>query len=113
MSAAAADAGTVLAALADPTRRRILTRLAEGVQATATELARELPMSRQAVSRHLATLRRAHLVTAERTGREARYALEPDGLRAARAWLDEVAATWDTRLDRLAALAEERGSTSG
>lgn len=103
---ASVDAGTVLAALADPTRRRILLRLAEGAQATATELARELPMSRQAVSRHLATLRRAHLVSGRRAGREARYVLEPAGLRAAEAWIEEVTARWEGRLDRWAELAE-------
>lgn len=108
MNAAAADAGSVLAALADPTRRRIILRLAEGTHATATDLARDLPVSRQAISRHLATLRRARLVRAERAGREARYTLQPEALRAAQAWIDDVGARWQTRLDRLATLAEER-----
>lgn len=112
MSAAAVDAGHVLAALADPTRRRILVRLAQGAQVTATELARELPVTRQAVSRHLATLRRAHLVTARRTGREARYALEPAGLRVAEAWIEDVTAVWEGRLDRLATLAEAHESAT-
>lgn len=111
MSASAADAGAVLAALADPTRRRIVMRLAEGAQATATQLARELPVTRQAVARHLATLRRARLVRADRAGRETRYTLQPDALRAAQAWIDEVGERWDTRLDRLAAMAEESEGT--
>lgn len=112
MSTAAADAGAVLAALADPTRRRIVMRLAEGAHATATQLARELPVTRQAVARHLATLRRARLVRVDREGREARYTLQPDALQAAQAWIDEVGHRWDARLDRLAAVAEESEGTA-
>lgn len=100
------DVGGILGALADPTRRQIVTRLAAQPTVTATELARDLPVSRQAVVKHLATLRSAQLVEARRHGRESRYRLRPDGLRTAQRWLADVEATWDERLDRLADLAE-------
>lgn len=102
----ALDAGAVLGALGDPTRREIVTRLADRVEATATELAAGLPVTRQAVAKHLATLREARLVSRRRVGREARYRLEVDTMAAARDWIAQVEATWDARLDRLAALAE-------
>lgn len=101
-----ADVGGILGALADPTRRQIVTRLSAGTTATATELARELPVSRQAVVKHLATLRSARLVERTRRGRESRYHLRPEGLRDAQRWLAEVEAAWDGRLDRLTDLAE-------
>ena len=100
------DAGAVLAALGDDTRRALVQRLAAGVARTATELAAGLPISRQAVARHLVLLREARLVRAERVGRETRYALDPAGVDAARSWLDGIERTWDARLDRLADLAE-------
>lgn len=101
-----ADVGGILGALADPTRRQIVTRLAAGTTATATELARDLPVSRQAVVKHLTTLRSARLVERTRRGRESRYHLQPEGLRTAQRWLAEVEAAWDDRLDRLTDLAE-------
>ena len=100
------DVGGILGALADPTRRQIVTRLSAQPTVTATELARELPVSRQAVVKHLATLHSARLVERTRRGRESRYHLEPEGLRAAQRWLAEVEARWDARLDRLTDLAE-------
>lgn len=103
------DVGGVLGALADPTRRLIVTRLSAQPTATATELARELPVSRQAVVKHLTTLRSARLVRRTRHGRESRYRLEPEGLRTAQRWLAEVEAAWDARLDRLTDLAEADG----
>ena len=73
------DAGTVLAALADPTRRDVLAAVAARAgRATATDLAAELPVTRQAVAKHLGVLANAGLVTSERQGREARYASSPD-----------------------------------
>ena len=78
--------GPVFAALSDPTRRRVVERLAEGEPLTATELAAELPITRQAVSKHLVALAEAGLVAQERVGRETRYTLSarpmspaPDG----------------------------------
>ena len=72
------DAGTVLAALADPTRRDVLTAVAARAgTATATELAAELPVTRQAITKHLTVLADAGLVTSVRHGREARYRWSP------------------------------------
>src|SRR6266481_5735993 len=70
----------VFAALADPTRRRVLRLVAERGPASATLLERDLPVTRQAIVKHLAVLNRAGLVSAQRTGQEVRYALVPDHL---------------------------------
>ena len=69
---------------------------------TASRLAGELPMTRQAVTKHLAALDRAGLVTPRREGRELRYALDPAPMGAAIAWMASVGAHWDDRLARLA-----------
>jgi DNA-binding transcriptional ArsR family regulator len=95
----------VFAALADPSRRFVLERLARG-GASQSELAGELPVTRQAVAKHLATLREAGLVHAERRGREMRYELDSAPLGDAAAWLERVGAEWD---ERLAALARHVG----
>ncbi|MGI8755623.1 MAG: ArsR/SmtB family transcription factor [Acidimicrobiales bacterium] len=102
----AADPGPVFAALADPTRRALTEALDQRGQATATELAADLPISRQAIAKHLVLLADAGLVSAERHGREQRYRLEPDPLAAAARWLAETGAGWDRRLDRLRRAAE-------
>lgn len=92
----------VFAALADPTRRAILARLARG-EATVTELTAPLGISMPAVSRHLKVLREAGLI--ER-GRDAQFRpcqLRPEALGALRTWIDELHAQWEQRLDRLEA----------
>ncbi len=76
--------GATFAALADPTRRHVIDLLADREAVTATELARDLPITRQAVSKHLATLADAGLVTSQRSGRETRYRLTPAPLTDAR-----------------------------
>jgi DNA-binding transcriptional ArsR family regulator len=91
----------VFAALADPSRRFVLERLARG-SASQSELAGELPVTRQAVAKHLATLRDAGLVHAERHGRETRYELDSAPLGDAAAWLERVGGEWDERLVALA-----------
>ena len=78
MTATQVDA--VFSALADPTRRSVLETLSSGATVTASGLARTLPISRQAVSKHLASLRDAKLVSSERVGRETVYALRPEPL---------------------------------
>ncbi len=93
--------GAVFAALADPTRRTLLDELSRRPSATATELARPLPVTRQAVVKHLQSLGEAGLVTAERQGREVRYALTPEPLGDAVGWMVTVGAEWDGRLARL------------
>jgi DNA-binding transcriptional ArsR family regulator len=95
------DVGAVFAALADPTRRRVVQSLAEGTTVTASALARELPMTRQAVAKHLSALERAGLVTPRREGRETRYRLTPEPLDEAIAWMADVGARWDRSLERL------------
>lgn len=80
-------AGAVFGALADPTRRRIVQALHERPTVTASALAGELPVSRQAVAKHLAALREAGLASAERAGRETRYRLTPAPLTEAMAWM--------------------------
>ncbi len=96
-----ADIGAVFGALADENRRRVLGYLAQRETATATELARELPVTRQAVAKHLATLRDAGLVESAHLGRETRYRLTPEPLEPAVEWLASVGAAWDERLDAL------------
>jgi ArsR family transcriptional regulator, cadmium/lead-responsive transcriptional repressor len=91
----------VFAALADPTRRRVIESLASGETATATGLARELPISRQAVAKHLAALRAAELVSVDRVGRETRYRLQPRPLADAAGWIARVGGEWDSRLGDL------------
>lgn len=90
----------VFAALGDPTRRRLVEALA-GSSATATTLARGLPITRQAVAKHLSMLAAADLVEAERRGRETRYSLRPEPLREVAGWADQVGAEWTDRLRRL------------
>ncbi|HZA58247.1 MAG TPA: metalloregulator ArsR/SmtB family transcription factor [Solirubrobacterales bacterium] len=91
----------VFTALADPTRRRVLETLATDGTVTASRLARSMPISRQAVSKHLASLRAAKLVSSERVGRETVYTLSPEPLEDAAAWIERVGAEWDERLETL------------
>ena len=93
--------GRVFDALADPNRRYVVEALAERETATATELAAELPVTRQAVAKHLAALNEAGLVESRREGRETRYELTPGPLAAAMDWMANVGAGWDARLAAL------------
>jgi DNA-binding transcriptional ArsR family regulator len=97
----------VFAALADPTRWRVLTLIAERGEATATMLAGDLPVSRVAVIKHLAVLDRAGLVEAQRKGREVRYTVKPERLTATARQLNAIAGEWDARLAAIKRLAEE------
>lgn len=95
------NAGVVFGALADPMRRRLLSALAEH-PATATELASSLPISRQAVAKHLGSLSDAGLLERDRSGRDVRYRVTPAPLSDAVSWMAEVGGQWDQRLARLA-----------
>jgi DNA-binding transcriptional ArsR family regulator len=95
------DVGAVFSALADPTRREVVRSLAERPGLTASHLAGELPMTRQAVTKHLNALSGAGLVSARREGRETRYTLTPAPLAEAIDWMTAVGAEWDDRLERL------------
>jgi DNA-binding transcriptional ArsR family regulator len=96
------DVGAVFGALADPTRREVVRSLAERPGLTASNLAGELPITRQAVAKHLGALSTAGLVSARREGRETRYTLTPAPLVDAMEWMAAVGAEWDERLARLA-----------
>jgi DNA-binding transcriptional ArsR family regulator len=91
----------VFAALGDPTRRELLEQVAARGEATATELAATLPITRQAVAKHLNVLAGAGLVHPRRAGRETRYAPTPEPLGDAIAWMADLGARWDARPARL------------
>ena len=98
------DAGSVdrvFGALSDPGRRELVREISARGSATATELAAGLPVTRQAVAKQLAALADAGLVAGVRRGRETRYELTPAPLGDAMAWMAEVGAGWDERLDAL------------
>lgn len=95
----------VLAALADETRWRILTALAEE-EASASALAEHLPVSRQAIAKHLTVLQEVGLVDPVRVGREVRYRVVGSQLSATARRLDAIGAEWDRRLAAIKAIAE-------
>ena len=97
-----AVAEAVFIALADPSRRSILATLASGGQATATDLATQLPITRQAIAKHLALLVEAGLVTAEPgERRRVRYRLRSAPMQVAQQFLAALARDWDGQLDAL------------
>lgn len=100
-----AEANRVFSALSDPTRRQLLEWLDEEV-ATATTLAERLPISRQAVAKHLSELNAAGLVSSRREGRETLFTADNDGLEPASEWMAQRAAVWEQRLARLAETAQ-------
>lgn len=99
--------GSVFTALADPTRRYVLQALVRGGASTATGLAARLPVTRQAVGKHLAVLEQAGLVHSRRVGRESRYVPQTAPLTTAASWLTVLATEWDDRLARIQAIAED------
>jgi len=97
---------TVFAALADPTRRAILARLASG-EASVTELAQPFAMSQPAISKHLKVLERAGLVSRGRDAQRRPRRLEPNRLREASNWLERYRRLWEGNYQRLDALLEQ------
>ena len=93
-------------AVGDPTRRRMLDLLLAGGAGTATTLSERLPVTRQAVSKHLVVLDRVGLVHVTPAGRERRYQVDEAQLARAVAQLADVGATWDARLRRIKRIAE-------
>jgi DNA-binding transcriptional ArsR family regulator len=91
----------VFAALGDPGRRSLVEAVAARGSATATELAAELPVTRQAVAKQLGALADAGLLRATRAGRETRYSVTPEPLGDAVDWMVSVGAAWDERLAAL------------
>jgi DNA-binding transcriptional ArsR family regulator len=90
----------VFRALADPTRRAVFERLARG-EASVSELTQDFDVSQPAISQHLATLRRAGLVSARQSGRNAFYRADPAGLAPLVAWIDRYQSFWRGRLQKL------------
>jgi DNA-binding transcriptional ArsR family regulator len=97
---------TTFAALADPTRRAILARLASG-QASVNELAAPFPMSQPAISKHLKVLERAGLISRGRDAQRRPRRLEAKPLAQATAWLERYRKVWESNFQRLDALLEE------
>ncbi len=93
-------------AIGDPTRRRMLDLLLADGDATATSLSERLPVTRQAVAKHLAVLDRVGLVQGTPAGRERRYRVDAAQLARAAAQLSTVGATWDARMRRIKRIAE-------
>ena len=102
----------VFSALADPTRRAILARLALG-ESTVSELAEPFDMSLPAVSKHLKVLEGAGLLTRARRGRTHRCQLDGRAMREAADWIEHYRAFWDGRLDALAAYLDKKDSSGG
>lgn len=96
----------VLAALADPMRRRILDLVGSMGPVSASALANELPVSRQAIVKHLAVLEKAELVASERSGRENCFSVRSGALDATATWMASLASQWDQRLAKLKKIAE-------
>lgn len=96
-----------IAALADPTRRKIVELLARG-ERPAGDIVKEFSMSAPAISQHLKVLREAGLVSVRVNGQQRIHALNPDGFNEIETWLEQMRAFWSSRLDALeAALREE------
>jgi DNA-binding transcriptional ArsR family regulator len=108
MTRESSDPGRVFSALSDSTRREMLRRLSEDGPATLSELAADLPVTRQAVSKHLAQLQSAGLVTAAGKTRRRQYRLTPGPMADAMGWMTDVGAEWDERLDSLKRHVEHR-----
>jgi DNA-binding transcriptional ArsR family regulator len=99
------NAEATFQALADPTRRAVLDLLRRGSQA-AGQIAEVFPVSRPAISKHLRLLRRAHLVSEHREGRNRVYQLNPEPLRAVDSWIEQYRSFWSTNLGNLKAFVE-------
>ena len=100
------EADRLWAAIADPTRQRLLDLMLAAGEATATALPRDLPITRQGVAKHVAVLERAGLVEATRSGREVNYTVRRDRLDQATRQMAHIAARWDQRLATIKRIAE-------
>ena len=98
----------VFEALADPTRRAVLRALSEKGPSTLSQLSADLPVTRQAVAKHLVMLRQARLVKPRGDTRGRQYELTPEPLAEAMSWMVDVGADWDDRLLRLKRMVESR-----
>jgi DNA-binding transcriptional ArsR family regulator len=103
----ASDDDDLWQAMADPTRRKLLDLLVARGQATATTLTADMPVSRQAISKHLSLLQQVGLIDSHRQGREVRYEVREQRLAEATRALSDVANRWDRRLRAIKQLAEQ------
>lgn len=98
------DIQSLFAALADPTRRSLFERLSTDGPASASQLAEELPITRQAIAKHITMLEGAGLVSRQDAGREIQFAADPTRLDELGSWSSRVNQHWRTRLNRLSDL---------
>ena len=108
MNARKGGVDEVLAALAEPMRRRVLDALSAHPQTTATTLAEKLPVTRQAIVKHLGVLEQAGLVEARKQGRDVQFSVRPERLESTARWMHGLAAAWDERLNAIKRLAENQ-----
>lgn len=101
------DPVPLFSALGDRTRLIIMTELADSQAYSITKLANGFGMTRQAVTKHLRVLEDAGLVTSERVGRQSLYQIAPDGLQAARSFLDRVLTHWNAAIEHVEDLSDE------
>lgn len=102
------DRQALFAALADPTRRAIFEHLNSAGPTSATRLAEDMPITRQAITKHLSALDQAGLVERQQVGREVRYSAVSSALNDIAAWLGTVGVEWDARLSRLRSSFDDR-----
>ncbi len=100
-------AATVFAALGDPTRLSLVTRLCDGSRCSIAQLSNGQPLTRQAISKHLRVLEDADVVRSERAGRENLYVLNPQPIEDLRNYIGLVSSQWDAALSRLKSFVEE------
>jgi len=100
-------AAPFFAALGDPVRLGLLLRLAGGAAHSIVQLTEDTELTRQGVTKHLAVMERAGIVTRRKSGRESLYALRPEALGEARDYLDRAGRQWDEAMARLARLVED------
>lgn len=106
-SPAAPNPAHLFAALGDPTRIGLIARLSDGAEQSIGQMGKHLPISRQAVTKHLDVLLDAGLVRRRKSGREVYFALRKEAIEDARNWLDTVRAQWDDTLGRLKIFVEK------
>ena len=106
-AAAPAGPAPIFAALGDPTRLALVSRLSDGQPRSIAQLTDGLDLTRQGVTKHLRVLEQAGIVSSERIGRESRFAFTPTPIDEVRSYLDRVSRQWDDALGRLKAFVEE------
>ncbi|MGB0134033.1 ArsR/SmtB family transcription factor [Dokdonella sp.] len=102
----APETANIFAALGDPTRLGLVTRLSNGSQCSISQLAENSTLTRQAITKHLRVLEDAGVVSSRKSGRENLYALNPQRLHDATAYMDVVSRQWDQALGRLKSFVE-------